>query len=135
MLMIEFEHVWYLFHEIDDVSKGQSLTLYDFLVVWGSQIFEFFKGLFLIVKNEILLFSFSSLTMDVWYFVRQVLASNIYPLIFFTQNYQHDVADFEMSETRLPVLFGNVVVMNVQIIDILFWIGLKERFLVTETEG
>lgn len=135
MLMIESEHVWYLFHEVDDISKGQSFTLYNFLVVWSSQIFEFLKSFFLVIKNEILFFSFSSFAMDVWYFIGQVLSSNIYPLIFFAENDQHYVTDFEMSEAWLPVLFGHVEVMNVQIINILLRIGLKESFLVTETKG
>jgi len=86
MLMIEFEHVWYLFHEVNDVSKGQTLTLYNFLVIWGSQIFEFLKGFFLVIENEILLLSFSSFTMYVWNFVGQIHSSDVYPLIFFTQN-------------------------------------------------
>lgn len=65
ILMIKFEHIGYLLHKVKNIGKWQSLALNNFLVIRSSQIFQLLKRLFLIIKNEILLFPFSPLTSDI----------------------------------------------------------------------
>ena len=58
----------------------------------GTKIFQFFIGLFLIIKNKILLFPLTRLTFDLRNIVFEIIKANVNSLIFFAQNNHHDIA-------------------------------------------
>ena len=99
------------------------------------KILQFLIGLLIVIKYEILLFPLSRHTLDIRDMIAEILESNVDPLIFLAEDNQHNIADLQLTNTGFPSSPANIEVMHIKIVDIEFWVRLKEVFLVVETES